>query len=49
MSPTLDWIEELKALIWRFGGCGIDADLAGLTLTQARGLLAFLRRVAAES
>jgi hypothetical protein len=49
VSAAADWLEELKALIWRFGGCGIDPDLAGLSLTQAWGLLTFLRRVAAES
>ena len=40
------WIEDLQMLFARFSGYGVGPDMAGLTLAQAWGVLAFLRRVA---
>jgi hypothetical protein len=40
------WLKELQVLAARFGHCGITPDLAALTLAEARGVLAFLRRLA---
>lgn len=43
-SPD-DWLLELQALLGRVSGYGLTPDLAGLTIVQLKGVLAFLKRV----
>lgn len=40
------WIDELHSLVARFSAYGIGPDMAGLSLVQAWGVLAFLRYLA---
>jgi hypothetical protein len=40
------WLAELHALAARFSAQGITPDLTALTLAEAWGLFAFLRRLA---
>jgi hypothetical protein len=41
-----DWLNELESLAIRFPQAGVSADLAALTLTEAWGVLQYLRTLA---
>lgn len=43
---NLDWLERLEMLCNRFSHLGIGADLAALSLIEARGLYLFLSHLA---
>lgn len=43
---NLDWLERLQMLCNRFSHLGIGADLAALSIVEARGLYLYLSRLA---
>ncbi len=40
------WLEELEMLLARFSHLGIGADLAALSIVEAKGVYLFLLRLA---
>ena len=41
-----NWLDELDALLVRFSGLGIGADIAAMGLCELWGVYSFLRRMA---
>lgn len=42
------WLLDLYRLLARFSGMGIASDIAGMSLSELRGVYCFLKRMSGE-
>ena len=48
MRPDEAWLENLRALAYRFESYGVTADLASMDLMALWGVYCFLKRLAGD-